>query len=58
MFALEKTAYFPYFVKMLLCNLEENIYSAYVCDFLKVCNLISKKDKIMFYAPFETMKYL
>ena len=34
----ENTAYLPNFVKMFLCNLEESIYSVYVCDFYQKCN--------------------
>ena len=31
-----KTAYFCHFIEMLLCNLEENMYSVHEYDFLKV----------------------
>ena len=35
MLVLESIVYIPTFVKMFLCNLEENIYSVYVCVFSK-----------------------
>ena len=35
---LENTVYLPNFVKMFLCNQEENKHSVYECVFLKVCN--------------------
>ena len=46
MLVLENTVYRSTFVKMFLCNLDENIYSVYECVLLKVCNKISSKDKI------------
>ena len=33
------------------------MYSVYACDFLKVCNLISKKDRIRCYASFERSSF-
>ena len=41
MFVLEYTACLSTFVKMVLYNLEENIYSVYESAFLKVCNLLN-----------------
>ena len=33
------------------------MYSVYECDFLKVCNIISLKDKISCYASFEKRSF-
>ena len=52
MLVLENTVYLSTFVKMFLCNIEE-IYEVYLSVFLNVCNIISSKDKIKVYAPFN-----
>ena len=33
------------------------MYSVYECDFLKVCYLVSKKDKVKFWTSFERSSF-